>query len=164
MKPARKPDPQRELARLEALCARSEQCTADIRSSMLRRGFTAAQADEIITSLTDRRFIDDERFATAFVRDKYRFSGWGTIKITAALYARRLPRPLIDRALRAIDTAEYAAIAFRAIASRLRRLPDDMPRHIRRQKLMQFGASRGYESQLIIRILDSSRLWDSDKA
>ena len=158
---AKTPDPARELVRIEALCARSEQCTADLRASMLRRHFTPQQADTIIASLVDRKFVDDNRLARAFTRDKYRFSGWGRHKITAALINRHIDRATIAEALAAIDPREYTLIAFRAIASRLRRLPADMPRHEMRRRLLMFAASRGYESTLILKILDSQRLWTS---
>lgn len=145
--------------RLEILCARSEQCTSDLRRKLYNWGITSGASDKIIEQLECDRYVDDTRFAKAYVRDKYLFSGWGRMKITAGLIAKRIPRHIIDDAMLEIDARTYAMNAFKAIRNKLRSLPADMPRHDSRTRLMRFAISRGYETQLIIRILDSQRLW-----
>ncbi len=145
--------------RLEILCARSEQCSADIRRKLYNWGIGSSQSQRIIERLEQDRYIDDSRFAKAYVRDKYRFSAWGRIKITAGLIAKRIPRHIIDEALLEIDSRTYALTAFKAIRSKLRTLPPDMPRYDIRARLMRFALSRGYESSLSLRIIDSQRLW-----
>lgn len=146
---------------MEARCAAAEHCTCEIRQSLLRLGLTAADADAVVDKLVDTGFVDDSRFARAFVRDRYRFSAWGIHKLRAALIAKRIPSPIIADALEAIDRREYIRTAFRAIAARLRQLPPDMEPRLKRQRLMRHAASRGYEMTLIVKILDSPRLWGS---
>lgn len=151
--------PAEAIERLEILCARSEQCSADIRRKLYNWGIGSSQSQRIIERLEQDRYIDDSRFAKAYVRDKYRFSAWGRIKITTGLIAKRIPRHIIDEALLEIDSRTYALTAFKAIRSKLRTLPPDMPRYDIRARLMRFALSRGYESSLSLRIIDSQRLW-----
>lgn len=156
--------PEAAILRLEDLCARSEQCTADILRKLTTWGISASDSKKIISHLTDNRFIDDNRFAKAYVHDKYRFSGWGRRKITVGLYSKRISKETIEEALNEINIKEYASIAFKAFASKLRQMPDDMPQFEKRQRLMRFAAARGYEASLIIKILESDRLWHSSQA
>lgn len=145
--------------RLEILCARSEQCISDLRRKLYKWGIMNGASDKIIEQLELDRYVDDTRFAKAYVRDKYLFAGWGRRKITAGLMAKRIPRHTIDEALDEIDNRTYAMNAFKSVRSKLRTFPGDMPRHDARTRLMRFAISRGYETSLIIRILDSERLW-----
>lgn len=150
------------IMRLEALCARSEQCSNEARTRLQRWGITGGEAERIVKHLTDNRFIDDGRYARAYVHDKYMYSRWGRRKIVAGLYAKRLDRETIDEAVsEAIDMRDYAAAAFSAVAAKLRMLPEDMPQSEKRRRLLLFGAGRGYETALIIKILDSNRLWQT---
>lgn len=147
------------LVRLEELCARSEQCTHDVRTKLFRWSVEPPY-DTIINSLTDRGFVNDERFARAFTRDKYRFDRWGRIKIARALAAKRIDRSIIDSALEEIDIKEYARNCHDLLRSKKKSLPADADPYLTRQKLLRFAAGRGYEPSLIIRLLDNDKLWD----
>jgi len=150
--------PDEALERLEELCMRSEQCTADARRKLWMWQLPAEKADEIIDSLIERKFIDDSRFARAFVSDRYRFAGWGRAKLRAALIAKQMSRPIIDGALEVIDPKTYQMAAFNAMRSKLRSIDrTDMRRC--RERLLRFGISRGYETDLVIRIINSRSLW-----
>ena len=72
-----------EEARLkaEAYCAMSEHCSDDVFRKLEQWGAPLAAYDSILGYLRKEKFVDDQRYAIAFVRDKYRFSQWGRIKI-----------------------------------------------------------------------------------
>ncbi len=150
-----------EANHMRDLCARSEYCTDDILQRLIKRGASPAEANKIVSALVDERFIDNYRFARAFVRDKYRFSGWGRNKIATALYAKRIPAALVAKAISEISLRKYATTAMQVMRSRLKLLSPDLKPIEKRQKLYRFGISRGYEPQLIIKILNSSTLWAS---
>ena len=163
------------LLRAEALCARSEQASAEIREKLRRWGVPAAEAERVIASLIERRFVDDRRFAIAYARDKYRFARWGRTKIHTGLYSKRIPPEVIAEALDEIDQREYTAIAFRMMRVKLQSLSakeaadsgqeelDSDGREERRRelrmKLYRFGVGRGFESALVVKILNSPKLW-----
>ncbi|MCM1482714.1 MAG: RecX family transcriptional regulator [Muribaculaceae bacterium] len=158
MKPRKVPTEAEATARLEALCAKSEQCTYDIRDKLKRWGVPTATAEAVIRHLTQASYVNDSRFASAYVRDKYRFSCWGRRKISAGLYAKRIDRDIATRALDEIDVKEYATIAFRTVKAKLRSL-DRTDMRLCREKLLRFGMARGYETKLLLKILDSRSLW-----
>lgn len=147
------------IIRLEALCARAEHCTSELRKKLQGWGITSSATERIIDSLQERRFVDDQRFARAYVREKYLLQRWGRNKIISNLYAKRIDRDTIDTALEEIEARPYAANAFRLVSAKLRSLPEEMPAYEKRQRLFRFGVGRGYESSLIMKILESRRLW-----
>lgn len=96
------------LAKAEALCAAGERCRSEIMEKLRRWGMSGSDAVEIIDSLVERRFVDEMRYAGAFVRSKFRYNHWGRVKIAQALAVKRIPRDLIESALSEIDPEEYA--------------------------------------------------------
>lgn len=148
------------LARLESLCARSERCHFELATRLRNWQVPGSVAERILQSLRENRFYDDERFARAFVREKYLFQRWGRNKIVSQLYAKRIDRATIDEALSEIEVRRYAANAFKLVAAKLKSLPEEMPQIEKRTRLLRYGVSRGYESSLIIKIIESRRLWN----
>ena len=71
--------------RAAALCARSEQAPQDIREKLVKWGLGSHDADGIVQRLSEQGFLDEARFARAFVKDRFAFNGWGRIKIESKL-------------------------------------------------------------------------------
>lgn len=158
MKKPMTPDDARD--KVEAICSRAEYCQADIRERLRRWGLTVAETEHLIEKLVDDRFINDARFARAFVRDKYRFAGWGRGKIKVALMQKRISGTDIDEALEEIDSREYQMKAFAVMSAKLRSVDRTDIRQCR-ERLFRFGVQRGYETRLVTRIINSSKLWES---
>ena len=95
--------PEQALASLMRLCARAEKCESDARRLLRGWGIGEEEASRIVERLIRDRFIDDGRYAAAFVREKLRLSGWGEYKIRTALQRKRINRALIDAALAEAD-------------------------------------------------------------
>ena len=79
--------PQQALQSLMRLCARSEHSSGDALRLMKRWGVADDEARKVLSRLQSERFIDDARYAEAFVRDKLNLSGWGAYKIKMSLRA-----------------------------------------------------------------------------
>ena len=76
-KVARTKTAEQALVSLMNLCAKSEKCSADARRLMRGWGVSVADAERVLQRLVAERFIDDSRYAEAFVREKINLSGWG---------------------------------------------------------------------------------------
>lgn len=148
------------LARMEALCARSEQCSYDIMTKLLRTGLSRDDIDRVMQSLTERRFVDDARFAAAYVRDKYRFARWGRRKIAMGLRTKRIDSGTVGHALEeAVDQDEYVSVLRDLLRAKARTIAEGNS-YEGRTKLFRFAASRGYETDLIVRQIKSDgSLW-----
>lgn len=144
---------------MEALCARSEQCSFDIETKLRRTGLSYGQCIEIIESLQKRRFIDDRRFATAFVNDKYRFARWGKRKIKLALAQKRITGDIASEAIESIDMTQYIEILRELMKSKSRSINEGNTFE-GRTKLFRFAASRGFEPDLISNIIREEDIWN----
>ena len=146
------------LSRLQALCAGSEQCRSDLRRKMSRWGLTPDDAECVIAQLVDSKFVDDARYARAFAHDKLMFNGWGKWKISQGLWAKGIDRTTIDEAIdEAIDPVQYKRKSFAIIKSRATGMERTKENHM---KLLRFGAARGFEINLLVKIINSPRLWE----
>jgi len=142
------------LARLAALCSRGEQAESDLRDKLCRWQIAPGEADGIIRRLKQENFLSDERYARAFVRDKFRFNGWGRIKIAHALRQKHIAGQWIEQALAdEIDADDYRAELVRLMQGKLRTVAGRQPQAAR-AALLRFAASRGFESDLCYSCLD----------
>lgn len=143
---------QKVLARLQHLCARAEYCTGDIR----RKALTALEgdadaADRVVASLLEDRFVDDARYAAAYVREKSNLQGWGPIKIRFQLRGKRISEEVITEALKEMDPAPAQARLERLAAEKGRSLQGDPQRRL---KLIKFLLSRGYDYAAVAPVVE----------
>lgn len=151
----RKPiTPEAALIRAEDLCARSERSTNEIHQKLIQWGIAADDRDKIIRTLTEKRFINDERFCQAYVRDKLSFSHWGRLKIAQGLYRHGIAREIVSDALESIDAEQYNDILRHILEVKARNIPDS-DSYQTRMKLLRFAVSRGFEPGLILNILNN---------
>ncbi len=106
----------------------------------------------MIRKLQEEKFLDDRRYAKFYVRDKYKLNRWGKVKITAMLRQKKIDNSLIEEALSEIDMKEYEEICENLIKTKSATLQDSN-HFTRKGKLFRFAAGRGFESDLIHRIL-----------
>ena len=70
--------------RAAVLCARSEHAMADIRAKLMEWGLNGSEAQEVLQQLVRQGFIDDQRFAVAFVKDREPRAAWAAMMRFAA--------------------------------------------------------------------------------
>lgn len=130
------------LSKYQALCSRSEQCSADILRKLLKTfEGDEAKAQEILDALKADKFLDDARYAAAFARDKARLEGWGPMKIRFKLRAKGIPDAAIEEGLGQIDSEEAEEKLYRLVMAKRRTLEGDPQIKL---KLLKFALGRGY--------------------
>lgn len=144
--------PPEALHRAAALCSKSEYCSTEIDEKLSVWGIAPPEREMIIGRLTAEKFIDDQRFACLFARDKLRFNRWGKIKISYALQQKKIPASYIREALEQIDTTLYEQTLASLITAKARTLTDE-DEYQRRNKIYRFALGHGFEPDLISRTL-----------
>lgn len=144
--------PERAIIKVEELCAKAERCSEEIRQKLRRMGLEYADTERIITSLTERRFIDDRRFTRAFVRDKVAFARWGKRKIAQALYAKRIDREIIKEALNDVEDEVYMSNLQHIIKQKIKTMTD-ADSYEGKTRIFRFAASRGFEPDLVAQVI-----------
>ncbi len=134
----------------EAYCSLTEHCIAEVQAKLELWGAAPEISERIIAHLLKERYVDELRFCKAFVRDKYRFNGWGRNKMVQALRLKRIPADIIALGLEEIDEEEYHHILAGIIAQKSRSVKarNDYERN---GKLIRFAISRGFEMEAILR-------------
>lgn len=135
------------MKRAAALCARCEQAPNDIRGKLLKWGLRSHDANSIISQLIEQGFLDEQRFAMAFVKDKFTFNGWGRIKIAYQLRQKGIPTEVIDNAITTIDDEVYRERLIELLHNKWLAVKNREPRAAW-AAMMRFAASRGFESTL----------------
>ena len=144
--------PENAYLRLATLCARCEHAEGDLRKKLRDWGIDTRDADAIISRLKQERYLDNERFARAYCRDKLRFNGWGRVKIAYMLKGKGIEQEYIDNALGEIDEEQYISILNEALETKVRTLNDKNPQQAR-ASLLRFAASRGFEPALFFPVV-----------
>lgn len=140
------------MIRLTAKCAGAEYCRADIRKMMSRWELPEGVADKIIKRLQDERYIDEQRYAHAFVRDKFRYNHWGWIRIEQELKRRGIAQEYIDEAKEEIS--EDANLeALRKIIESKRHTVKGKNEYEVNAKLFRFALSRGFSYEDIKEVI-----------
>lgn len=146
----------------ERYCSGAEHCCQEVRQMLERRKAESADIERIIKYLIKEGYIDESRYAAAFVHDKVRFAKWGRAKIAQALWQKRIPADVADEALASIDEDEYMAALKDVVASRYRQTKG-ATEYERKIKTMKSVCSRGYEPALVRRVLSMSDTPDIDR-
>lgn len=140
------------LKRAAALCSNQEQCSSHIREKLNTWKVSGDDAEKIINLLEKELFLDDARFASFYVRDKFRFNGWGKVKLKVMLNQKNIPLAIIEEALEQIDPELYKQSCERLITGKSATLKESNL-FKRKGKLFRYAAQRGFEPDLIHQIL-----------
>lgn len=141
------------LSKAMFICSRMEKCCFDIRKKLRDWEISSDDQDQIIQTLIDEKFINEERYTNFYVRDKFRFNRWGRIKITHHLKQKQIPEYLISDAIEQLDEVEYSNMLSDLLTSKIKTIREEDPYQLR-AKLYRFAQGRGFESQLSLQIID----------
>ena len=129
-------------------CSLSEHCIQKVREKLVQWEAPKELIQPIIDKLVEEDYINEERFARAFVKDKFRFNYWGRIKITTHLRVLSISSDIIAKAIGEIDEDEYAEILDETVEKKRKTIKKGTDYEIR-AKLLRHALSRGFEYELI---------------
>lgn len=145
---------ERALETLMATCARSERCISDIRRSLYRWRMRSEDYEPIIRRLVEERFVDEERYARLYVRDKAN-AGWGKRKIELGLKAKGIPADIMTAALQEMEPQQQAERLETLLYRRkLREASKAKTPYELRTRLFRWAAGRGYDFSEIDQVLE----------
>ena len=141
------------LEKAMAQCSRREYCSDDIRNKLSLWGVDNDDIGKILRILISDNFINESRYATAFVRDKFKYNKWGKVKISAHLRGKKVPQDIISSALESIDNDLYIKL-LRELIEAHRKSVKAKNQYDLKAKLLRYGLSKGFESSLLYDILN----------
>jgi len=139
---------------LEHFCAYQERCHKEVEQKLYDLQMIPEAKEKIIIHLLQHNFLNEERFAKAFVRGKFSIKKWGKIKIVNELKFKNISSYNIKTALKEINEEEYFS-TLQKIAKKKLSLIREPNAFKKKNKLSTFLISKGYESELIYKIVNT---------
>ena len=159
----RKPRTEQEaLATLAALCSQAEHCEKEMTDKMDKWEMTPEAQERVMNYLKKEKFVDEERYARAFARDKIRYNKWGRRKVEKALYMKRIPKDISCRVLDEMEEDMYVDI-LRPLLQQKRKSTRAKSGYELRTKLIRFALQRGFTMDVINQCLDTDDCEGADE-
>jgi len=137
------------LNKLMRWCSLSEKCAADVCRWFLQKQLPLDNLEKITGYLKKNNYINETRYAAAFVHDRFLFNQWGRLKIAAGLSKKNISQPIIDKAIKdGIDEKEYVNVLKNLLKKKKKSLGGKEIAIIK-QKILNFATSKGFESGLV---------------
>lgn len=133
---------------LSALCAQAEHCQWEMKEKMRRWELTEEAQARVMQRLVSERYVDDERYARAFVKDKVRYNKWGRRKVEQALWQKHIDESVRQQVLDEVDDDEYISI-LRPMLQQKRKSTKASSDYELNGKLIKFAMSRGFTMDII---------------
>ena len=141
-------------SKMAQLCSRSEQCSADIRKKIIAFEIVDEIVEEIIRKLKRENFIDDERYARAYVKDKFKFNKWGKTKIRYYLRAKGISDSDIEKGLEEIDDEKYKILVIKTMKEKAKTVKNKKSKFEKMGQIIRFAQNRGFEPEIIHRYMN----------
>jgi regulatory protein len=141
----RRDEAHRARERALRLLARRPYSAAEIARNLRRHRIDEELIQEVLTDLTEARWIDDEAFAAYWVEQRENFRPRSRLALRQELSQKGIEREVVAEALSAIDEAEAARRVARKQAGRWR----DLPEFEGRAKLTRYLMRHGYPYDLV---------------
>ena len=136
------------LQKLKQYCAYQERCHREVKEKLYALGVWKRDHDEIIATLIEENYLNEERFAIAYAGGKFRIKGWGRVKIKYELKQKRVSEYCIKKALKQIDESDYIAKLTKLATEKYQSLKAEQYL-IRKKKTIDYLVGRGFELDLI---------------
>ena len=144
---------QNAFLQLSALCAQAEHCQYEMQEKMRKWELSDEAVARVMARLVKERYVDDERYSRAFVKDKIRYQKWGRRKIQQGLWMKRIDDAVQQQVLGEVDDGEYLSV-LRPLLKQKRKSIKAASDYELNQKLVRFAIGRGFTFDIIRQCLD----------
>lgn len=146
---------------LASLCANAEHCQYEMLEKMKRWELSDEAQARVMARLVEERYVDDRRYARAFVKDKIRYNKWGYRKVQQGLWMKRIDKDIQDEILDEIEETEYLNVLKPLLKQKRKSIKANSDYELN-QKLVRFAYGRGFTFDIIRQCLDVSEI-DEDE-
>ncbi|MBO5699098.1 MAG: RecX family transcriptional regulator [Bacteroidaceae bacterium] len=138
---------------MAACCARKECTIREIREKLLKKELSESEIEKVIKRLIDEHYIDEQRYANAYIHDKTLYESWGFQKSRQALRLKGVPAQYIQEAIENFPMEQYLEVLHKVIRSKQRTIKGKTP-YETKQKLARSIITKGFEPHLVFEHLD----------
>jgi regulatory protein len=141
------------LQKLRQYCAYQERSHYEVQQKLYQLGIRKSEHDEIISTLIEEDYLNEERFAKAFAGGKFRMKDWGRKKIYYALKEKKVSEYSIKQAMKETNEVEYEKNLNELVAEKFDSLKEEQYL-VRKKKTIDYLVQKGYEYELVSRAIN----------
>ncbi len=156
MLPRKKLTKEQALQKLRHYCRYQERCHSEVKNKLFELGIRKSDYDELISELIEESYLDEERFALAFTRGKFKMNHWGRKKIQYCLKEKMVNDVSIQKALGQINEKDYRHTLKKLAKEKYASLKNE-PWMFRKKKTMDYLMQKGYEMELVKGVMESMK-------
>ncbi len=136
------------IQKLKHFCAYQERCHSEVKEKLYKLGVWKKDHDEIIATLIEENYLNEERFAMAYAGGKFRIKQWGRVKIKYELKQKQVSEYSIKKALKQIEDEDYLKVLGKLAKEKYASLKNEQWL-VREKKTMDYLFRKGFEAELI---------------
>jgi regulatory protein len=136
------------IGKIHRYCAYQERCHQEVKNKLFEFGLYSDQVNEVISELITNGFLNEERFARAFVGGKFRMKKWGRIKIVHELESKGISQNCIRLGLKEIDEKDYEKTLSGIVEKKNEEITEDNL-FTKRDKISKYAIQKGYEPEMV---------------
>ena len=142
------------LQKLKHYCGYQERCHSEVREKLYQLGVWKKDHDEIIATLVEQGYLNEERFAIAFAGGRFRMKAWGRIKIKYELKQKQVSDYSMRKALKQINEDDYQQVLRKLAEERYISLKNEQYL-VRKKKTIDYLLQRGFEMELVAATMET---------
>ncbi|MGE5521737.1 MAG: regulatory protein RecX [Candidatus Dadabacteria bacterium] len=156
---ASSPSPKGKLTKEQALqklrhfCRYQDRCHYDVTQKLWSLKVPPYMHSEILSTLIEEGDVNEERYTKSFVRGKFNLNDWGRNKIKQGLHEKRISPYVLKEALKEINEKDYLHKLEQLARKKYNLLKHDQYL-VRKKKTIDYLLSKGYEPQLVMKVVE----------
>lgn len=137
------------LHKMKLWCDRQERCHSELRTKLYKEGLYGSEVEAFIAELISQNYLNEARFAQAYVSGKFRIKRWGRVKIIQNLKQKQVSDYCIKKGLQEIDEKEYLETIATLIEKKMVDYRTEKNPFLLKGKVAKYIMSRGFEGDLV---------------
>ena len=143
------------LQKVKQYCAYQERCHSEVKEKLYSFGLHKKEVEELLSSLIEENYLNEERFAIQFAGGKFRIKQWGRVKIKYALKQKQVSEYCIKKALKQIEEEDYLKTLQKLANQKYASLKSEQ-HLIRKKKTMDYLLAKGFEMDLVKGVVEKA--------
>ncbi len=145
------------LPQIKQYCIYRERCHSEVKEKLYSFGLYKKEVEQLISQLTEEKYLNEENFAIQFAGGKFRMNQWGKVKIKHALRQKQVSEYSIKKALKEINATDYKRTLHKLAAQKLKTLKSETNIFSKKKKLQDYLLQKGYDITLIADAINDLR-------
>ena len=140
---------EKALQKIKHICSYQERNHQEVKEKLYSFGLYKMDVEMLLSQMIEENYLNEERFAIAFVGGRFRIKKWGRVKIRYELKQKRISDYCIKKGLASIAEEDYIKTLQKLFTEKKTSLKLEKNIFIKKQKIQSFLMQRGFEPQLI---------------